>query len=609
MGLQSPTGFLPPANKGRPGNFQQSGMIRPVSVQIPRQRMGQNPFSPQSQSSQSPMEQYPSSPNVMDMVTHSPSEQAQQDSLTQSPHTPRSFDMQSPNSGLSRSPAYSAAGNSAVPTGATAYAMPPGTPRPGQSTGQSRPTVYARDMFGGQFPFSQDPYGNNNGGGHSQQMSGQHPNANMQQPHDGNRQLRDLLQRQQHSAPNSPSVAVPTTPTQSNWNLDSGTDNQVPNQQQVQQQQPGQMVAQNITSDNTFRLPLPPGATIRPQRIPIVNQGMMRGPNVAPNSPRPVQIDIRQRMIRPKNMQSQLPIQQQQQQFGQSPNQMAQFGQMRMQGGELMVNNPQVVQQQHVQHRRQQQQMASIDKMVDDQTTTEQQEVAMIAEKLESLQHNMGSAEASDVDNRVGGTDEPQSQRRSGVVTGAASGAEAENPEIPDNVTADLETLEQDGYGEDLFDEDFLLSGDFNILEYADPELDTIHGEDQSNLLDSLELDEPDNGEKEGEKTKKDTDLNAFIGSDQVATSTSLAKNPSVLQATSVHQAMSQGTVNKESMPQGNQQQQHTPHQGPVHFQNTHLQQMQVQQQPQRSYQMKQPLQIPPNIQHIQQTMINQVNY
>lgn len=588
MGLQSPTGFLPPTLniKGRPVNFQQTGMIRPVSVQIPRQRMGQNPFSPQSQSSQSPMDQYPSSPAqpIMEMVTHSPSEQMQ-DSLTQSPHTPRSFDMQSPNSGLSRSPAY--AGGVNAPVGPNQYAMPPGTPRPGPSTNQSRPTVYARDMLGGPFAqFAQDHYNNS-----SQQMGSQ--NTNISQPHDGNRQLRDLLQRQQHSAPSSPSITnTPQSP--SNWSMDAATDQsqmqqQLQGQQQPQQHQQSQMGMQNM-GDNTFRLPLPPGVGARPQRMQLANQTMMRGPNPLANSPRPVQADIRQRMVRPKNMQIQMPPQQQfgqQQQQQQTPNNPMvgnQYNTLRMQGG-LLSNNQggpntpmmqQQQQQQNMSHGRQQ--TVNQEQIVagHGQSNTELQEVAMIAEKLESLHHNIGGNQSSGV---------AEQQR------------ESDNPEIPDNVTADLETLENEVDGEDLFDEALLLSGDFNILEYADPELGTMNDEDQLNLLVSLEttLDEK---EKE-ETTKKEVDMNQFV-SNVAPNSTD---NQPGNQAISSMVAGNQQSIGLNVGPNksGDQLDQTEM----AHFQNSQGQQQQQQQQ--RVYQMKQPVQPPPNIQQIQQQMINQV--
>lgn len=83
--------------------------------------------------------------------------------------------------------------------------------------------------------------------------------------------------------------------------------------------------------------------------------------------------------------------------------------------------------------------------------------------------------------------------------------------EIPENVTTDLDKLEQEdntaigevegvgdilgGLGED--DDDELLNSltaemgeDFNILEYADPELDALTDSDNHNLFDKLDLDD-----------------------------------------------------------------------------------------------------------------------
>lgn len=78
--------------------------------------------------------------------------------------------------------------------------------------------------------------------------------------------------------------------------------------------------------------------------------------------------------------------------------------------------------------------------------------------------------------------------------------------EIPDNVTAELEKLEEEsgtmaelqgvsdilgGLGDE--DDDILaeMGEHFNILEYADPELDALAGE-KTNILDSLDLVEPE---------------------------------------------------------------------------------------------------------------------
>jgi len=87
---------------------------------------------------------------------------------------------------------------------------------------------------------------------------------------------------------------------------------------------------------------------------------------------------------------------------------------------------------------------------------------------------------------------------------------------IPDSVTAELEKLEQEdnggmdevggvgdllgGLGDD--DDDLLnsltaeMGDDFNILEYADPELDTTDDE-KTTLLDSLEMDESESAKEE----------------------------------------------------------------------------------------------------------------
>jgi histone-lysine N-methyltransferase MLL3 len=90
----------------------------------------------------------------------------------------------------------------------------------------------------------------------------------------------------------------------------------------------------------------------------------------------------------------------------------------------------------------------------------------------------------------------------------------SEHQELPDSVTAELEKLEQEQHNDavvdgdpgelvDLgMDDDELLGmgADFNILEYADPELDQVVGGEKTNILDNLDLEE----EKEEEKDVKD---------------------------------------------------------------------------------------------------------
>ncbi|XP_014291793.1 histone-lysine N-methyltransferase 2C isoform X5 [Halyomorpha halys] len=78
-----------------------------------------------------------------------------------------------------------------------------------------------------------------------------------------------------------------------------------------------------------------------------------------------------------------------------------------------------------------------------------------------------------------------------------------EGEEIPESVTAELEKLEEEGgtiggeadevsaiFSDLVEDDDELLAemgSDFNILEYADPELDTVSGGEKTNILDDLE--------------------------------------------------------------------------------------------------------------------------
>jgi hypothetical protein len=88
-----------------------------------------------------------------------------------------------------------------------------------------------------------------------------------------------------------------------------------------------------------------------------------------------------------------------------------------------------------------------------------------------------------------------------------------DHQELPESVTAELEKLEQehnDGCVEsDLVDlgvdDDELLGmgADFNILEYADPELDQAVGGEKTNILDNLDLEEEKEDDKEESKHVK----------------------------------------------------------------------------------------------------------
>uniref|UniRef100_A0A182SG05 Uncharacterized protein n=1 Tax=Anopheles maculatus TaxID=74869 RepID=A0A182SG05_9DIPT len=140
---------------------------------------------------------------------------------------------------------------------------------------------------------------------------------------------------------------------------------------------------------------------------------------------------------------------------------------------------------------------------------TDQQNIALLAQRLagEGEAHVPSQNVARGPQSAQQQSQQHQQQPQAGTSGG---GPQPEgSSEIPDSVSAELEKLEQEdntGMGEvegvgdllgELDDDDAELldsltaeMGDhFNILEYADPELDTTDGE-KSNLLDSLELDD-----------------------------------------------------------------------------------------------------------------------
>lgn len=109
----------------------------------------------------------------------------------------------------------------------------------------------------------------------------------------------------------------------------------------------------------------------------------------------------------------------------------------------------------------------------------------------------------------------PPEQKSAATATQVATDSGSTEQEIPDNVTAELEKLEEEsgtmaelqgvsdilgGLGDD--DDDILaeMGEHFNILEYADPELDSLTGE-KTNILDSLDLVEPE-PDKDDKKDK-----------------------------------------------------------------------------------------------------------
>ncbi|KAL1379791.1 hypothetical protein pipiens_014643 [Culex pipiens pipiens] len=508
---------------GRPGmqiplqQQQQQQQQRPLPGQ--QQRPNQSPFSPQSQPPQSPHEMLPGSPasqGGLDPFARPPSEgMSDQNYIHHSPQTPRSVGHQSPIQTPNRSPAYS---GQPMPNPQTAmrinldagYAQAPGTPRP-QFSNQVRPTVYARpgDLFG---PVQTSPF-----------TSPRSDGFNQPQPQEGNRQLRDLLQRQQVPA-SGPGVVMgqqqqqqPTQQSPQPMQPQSpyGDDQQQqgmgqlggPPMQTQQTQQPNQQMMQMTapTADNgTFRQPLPPNMMNRPRLQMPGGVGGIRaqgGPGVIPGGPR-LQI-VRtggQMVITQQNILQQQQLMRQRMQLPVGVNRP---------DGPFM--SPQGPQQQMMQQQPQLGQQSV--------SQTDQQNIALLAQRLagEGEAHIPASTAPAPI------TSGPIAQPQQAAAVQAQPGQQPApdgSSEIPDSVSAELEKLEQEdnaGIGEvegvgDIFggladDDDELLDSltaemgaDFNILEYADPELDTTDGE-KSNLLDSLELDEPE-GDKAEDKAK-----------------------------------------------------------------------------------------------------------
>lgn len=391
------------------------------------------------------------------------------------------------------------------------YAQAPSTPRPTFASDTSRPTVYGPPpgtLFGNSgasSPGSNGTFVLQQARPEQQQQQQQfQPNLlqQQQQPQqqipENNRQLRDLLQRQQMITPNMPAIIGNQSPqinpqnstatTSPRWNQGDGVTSPIDDQssqlaQQLQQQQP--------PDANTFRTPLPPGMVHRPQRgVPppgkIIRQGQIiqHGPRTMIMSG-----DMRQRFIRPPGnliVGQQLPLQQQQ-------------------------NIVHMQQQQQQQQQMSQQQFQTIPP-----NTTQRMQL-----NTNEIGPNINSVLSSDTPPTAAEQSAElatalQNQHSAAAAAGPDAATDSDTPEIPDNVTAELEKLEDENgvmgevegvgdllgdLGEDDDDELFNsltaeMGADFNILEYADPELDDLNDGEKANLLDSLDFGdaEPERG-------------------------------------------------------------------------------------------------------------------
>ncbi|KAJ8921946.1 hypothetical protein NQ315_008580 [Exocentrus adspersus] len=292
-----------------------------------------------------------------------------------------------------------------------------------------------------------------------------------------NRQLRDLLQRQQQFK--KLDELLPGKTQQRVWPPVDSQDGEAP-------------ATTTVPTDGTFRQPLPP-SVVRPRMAvsvgnrPIMNAGAMRLQQI---DPRIQGLDPRMRLI----------IQQQQQQ-------------------RLAATNAQGIQQQFVRF------LPGVVRP----TAVEQFELLQRQNQLQNQTRMADPSSGAKLPIGQGGMVQRPLGQQQNVANTASSDNNANEEGIPDNVTAELEKLEQEtgtmaelqgvsdilgGLGDD--DDELLaeMGADFNILEYADPELEALTG-GKTNILEDLELEE--------EPIKKENKANTSTAKDLSAPRTSTA--------------------------------------------------------------------------------------
>ncbi|XP_024945171.1 histone-lysine N-methyltransferase 2C isoform X3 [Cephus cinctus] len=428
-----------------------------------------SPFSPQAPQSPHDFPQSPASSQSQDHFQRFESG----DAYPQGPQTPRPQ--------LPGTPAYSTSPRN------DAYSQPPGTPRPHFNAPTPRPSshVYAPsrtpDPYNNQ-PQTPSPASSYTSPRPESRQDPQQPEAFNQQP-EVNRQLRDLLQRQQFNK--KMDTMNPS------WSQD-GQNNGDTGQQQFESghvQLPQHSQPSGNTGEGTFRHPLPPGI-VRP-RMPVQPNVLIRNPiGMNPRHPGAGNIDARLQGMDPRTR-------------------------MLLQRPPVSVGIPQHFQGNQVM----QQRMPSPRNPLAEQYDILQQPRFSELNQGQNLGQRIVRTGQDNINPgaRMMGSQGmvrpplvPATSSENTVNTSDAS-------EIPDNVTAELEKLEQEGapmvevegvsaiLGDLADDDDELLAemgADFNILEYADPELDNITGGEKTNILD-LDLEQVEVETKE-EKQKKE---------------------------------------------------------------------------------------------------------
>ncbi|XP_043479344.1 histone-lysine N-methyltransferase 2C-like isoform X5 [Leptopilina heterotoma] len=450
------TGMRPMGNVVRPG-------IPTAFPQPP------SPFSPQAPQSPHDFPQSPASSQSQEHFQRFESNEA----FSQGSQTPRSQ--------IVSTPTYATSPRNDV------FNQPPGTPRPVFNANNNRSTthVYAPSRTPDPYisqPATPSPVSNYPSPRSETRSEPQPTEAFSQQP-EVNRQLRDLLQRQQFSKKIETHGA--------SWPQDGQNPGEVLPQQfetgQIQLPQHPQLSGKS--AEGTFRQPLPPGI-VRPR---------MPQPNVFVRNP----IGVSQRHVMAGKLDS-----------------------TRLQGLDprtrLLLRPPVSVgvPQQHFQSNQVLQRLPGPRAALQEHYEVIQQQRFSEPNQGQITQRIVRAGpDALSQGIRMLGA---QGMIRPPVISTRVNETNVNAPEaseIPDNVTAELEELEQEreaplgevesvsailgDLGED--DDELLaeMGADFNILEYADPELDNLTGGGKTNILD-LDLEQVEVEPKE-EKQKKDS--------------------------------------------------------------------------------------------------------
>lgn len=457
------------------------------------------------------------------------------------------------------------------------YGTPPQTPQPVDVIPQSPggPSVL-QDQYSHNSPLPQQQGDGSDGMGASPR-----PSPSPQTP-EGKQHLRGLLQRQQikpDQAPGPNDVPLQNRPPTS-WAQQVDD----PTKLQTVVTADGQQIVQRLGAPNKgmpgeFRQPLLPSHVRVPGNVAQLSPG--HPSQVGQRQPPPGMaefrlgspgIDPRARILM-QHQQRSIIIQQSQQ--GMSPQRPTSFNQFPPPSPTRNPMDPydQLVQQQQQQQRMPHGGQVSTSSMLAQQLGRPLNAGVAVSSPQLSPHHSMHSAAAAMAAAAQAHHQQQQQHQQQGspVVPGTptdsiptsvspavSAAAMADHQELPDSVTEELEKLEQEHSGEhgvegepselaDLgMDDDELLGmgDDFNILEYADSELDDVGiGGEKTNILDNLDLEEDEKEEgrkdetdiKDGDKKEPGISSGDFTGLTTKSSGPTLTKAPTRAKPSASH--------------------------------------------------------------------------